>query len=323
MHALILAAQLILPPQVSDATLGVTAIHLESGKRVSIRGDERFPMGSVYKFPIGLAVMKLVDEGKLRLDDKVTITEFSVGHSPLRDEAKGKPVTMTHRELVRYMVSLSDNTPCDYYIRTLGAKAINARLQALGVSGIRVDRTEKAISVDIKRDGKAHYAADVRDTATPDAMADLLVKFWQRKDGLSRASHDLLVHWMTVTATGPNRVKAALPKGATFIHKTGTMPGTTNDVGIVILRGGEDHIVLAIFSKGSKRNVTAEAEQDIRAVTRKVLGALGTPASSPAGRAASRRRPEPVPRRWIAQRSSLRGMPRLSPLSPQAGRGSG
>ena len=260
MYALILAAQLALPPQVSDATFGVTAIHLETGKRVSIRGAERFPMGSVYKFPIALAVLKRVDEGKLRLDDKVTITEFSVGHSPMRDEAKGKPVTTTHRELLRYMASLSDNTPCDYYIRLLGTNAINAWLP-----GIRIDRTEKAIAADIKRDGRTSYANDVRDTATPDAMADLLVKFWQSKE-----SHALLVHWMTVTPTGPNRVKAGLPKGATFIHKTGTMPGTTNDVGIIISPDGKQHIVIAIFGKASKRNVTAEAEKDLAAIARAV-----------------------------------------------------
>ncbi|HVE71132.1 MAG TPA: class A beta-lactamase [Thermoanaerobaculia bacterium] len=271
MYALILAAQLLLPPQVSDATFGVTAIHLETGKRVSVRGAERFPMGSVYKFPIALEVLKRVDDGKLRLDDKVRITEFSIGHSPLRDQSKGKPVTMTHRELLRFMVSLSDNTPCDYYIRTLGANAINARLKALGVSGIRVDRTEKAISVDIRQHGKAHFASDVRDTATPDAMADLLVKVWQRRDGLSKQSHDLLVQWMTVTPTGPNRVKAGLPTGATFIHKTGTMPGTTNDVGIIVLPGGKEHIVLAVFGKASKHNVTEEAEKDIAAIVRKVL----------------------------------------------------
>jgi len=264
MLALILAAQLVLPPQVSDATFGVTAIHLESGQRVSIRGGERFPMGSVYKFPIAIAALKRVDAGTLRLDDPVTITAFSPGHSPLRDEAKGKPITKTNRELLRYMASLSDNSACDHYIRLLGIPALNTH------PGIRIDRQEIEMAADIKRDGAARYAADVRDTATPDAMADLLVAFWQRREGLSKASHDLLVHWMTITPTGPNRVKAGLPAGATFIHKTGTMPGTTNDTGIIISPDGKQHIVIAIFGKASKRDVTQEAEKDIAAIARAV-----------------------------------------------------
>jgi beta-lactamase class A len=274
MLALILAAALQLPPRVSDATIGVTAIHLETGQRLTIRGAERFPMGSVYKFPIALAVLQLVDAGKLSLNDSVTIEprHFSPGHSPLRDEAKGKPSTKTVRELLRYMVSLSDNTACDHFLRTLGTKPVNARLAELGVSsGIRVDRTEKQMAADLAPlGGKGRYAADVRDTSTPDAMADLLAKLWQKRDGLSKESHDLLVHWMTVTPTGARRVRSALPKGATFIHKTGTMPGTANDVGIIVSPDGKQHIVLAVFTKGSKRDVTADQEEDIVAVTRKV-----------------------------------------------------
>src|SRR5690348_5669727 len=137
MLARILAAQFILPPQTSDATFGMTAVHLETGRRVSIRGAERFPMGSVYKFPIAIAALKRVDAGKLRLDDEVTITEFSPGHSPLRDEAKGKPITKTNRELLRYMASLSDNSACDHYIRLLGARELSVH------PGVRIDRTEK------------------------------------------------------------------------------------------------------------------------------------------------------------------------------------
>ena len=274
MLALILAAALQLPSQLSDATIGVTAIHLETGQRLTVRGAERFPMGSVYKLPIALAVLQLVDAGKLSLDDSVTIEprHFSPGHSPLRDEANGKPATKTVRELLRYMVSLSDNTACDHFLRTLGTQAVNAPLAELGVaSGIRVDRTEKQIAADLGRTGGvARYATDVRDTATPDAMAELLVKFWQKRDGLSKESHDLLVHWMTVTPTGARRVKSALPTGATFIHKTGTMPGTTNDVGIIVSPDGKQHIAIAVFTKASRRDVTKDQEADIVAVARKV-----------------------------------------------------
>lgn len=278
MLILILAAVLQLPSQLSDATIGVTAVHLETGQRLGVRATERFPMGSVYKFPIALTVLQQVDAGKLSLSQSVTIEprDFSPGHSPLRDEAHGKPVTMTLRELLRYMVSLSDNTACDYFLRTLGTKAVNARLAELGATpGIRVDRTERQMANDLHaRGGFGRYATDIRDTATPDAMADLLVAFWQGRDGLSKESHDLLVHWMTVTPTGSRRVKAGLPNGATFVHKTGTMPGTVNDVGIIVSPDGKQHIVLAVFTKGSRADVTEDQEDDIAAIVRKVYTLL-------------------------------------------------
>ncbi|HEX8151997.1 MAG TPA: serine hydrolase, partial [Thermoanaerobaculia bacterium] len=179
---LVIAAALALPPQQSDAVIGVTAVHLESGRRVSVRGAEHFPMGSVFKFPIGLAVLKLVDDGKLSLGRKVTIEpkDFSPGWSPLRDAAKGKPVTRTIGELLELMVSRSDNTACDALLQLAGGgPAVTRRMAALGVPHIRVDRSEKQIAADIARGGQDAYTRDVRDSSTPDAMADLLVRFWR------------------------------------------------------------------------------------------------------------------------------------------------
>ncbi len=271
MFALILAAAFALPPQQSDAVIGVTAIHAGSGRRLSVRGTERFPMGSVYKFPIALTVLKRVDSGTLRLDQEVTIQpkDFAPGWSPLRDRANGQPVTLTLRELLRHMASLSDNTACDALLRMVGTHAVTTRMAELGFAGIRVDRTETEMARDLRAaGGVARYAIDARDTTTPDAMAGLLLAFLQGKDGLSKSSHDLLVQWMTVTPTGPRRIKAGVPEGATVIHKTGTMPGTTNDAAIVIV--GDDEVVMAIFTKASKRDKTADAEDDIAAIAAKV-----------------------------------------------------
>ena len=276
MFELLLAAILVLPPQKSDAIIGVSAIHLESGKRVSIRNTERFPMGSVYKFPIALAVLRRVDIGTMSLDQVVTIEprDFSPGWSPLREKANGRPIVLTVGELLHHMVSISDNTASDALLALVGGPtAVTTRMAELGFSAIRIDRSEKQMAADLrKRGGRERYAIDARDTSTPDAMAELLAAFWNKRDGLSRESHAMLVQFMTETQTGAHRIKAAVP-GATVTHKTGTMPGTTNDVAVVTLRNGE-HIALAIFTKGSKRDVTAEAEADIRAITLTVLEAL-------------------------------------------------
>ncbi|MDP9192575.1 MAG: class A beta-lactamase [Acidobacteriota bacterium] len=274
---LLLAAAFQLPPQSSDAVIGVSAIHLESGRRISVRGAERFPMGSVYKFPIVLAALQRVDDGTLKLDQQITIEpkDFSPGWSPLRDEAKGKPITISLRELLRYTVSISDNTACDNTIRLLGGPAaVAARMKALGAGGIRIDRTEKTIAAHLNEPGgRAEYAKDPRDTATPDDMAALLLAFWNRRDGLSKASHDLLMQWMIDTPTGVRRIKSVLPPGAVIAHKTGTMPGVVNDAAIVTSPDGKDHVVLVIFSKAGTSPEKIR-EDDVAAVAKKVLGEL-------------------------------------------------
>ena len=280
MLTLMLAATLTLPPQQSDAVIGVYAIHLQSGRTAGVREAERFPMGSVYKFPIALAVLKQVDDGTLRLDRELTIEpkDFAPGWSPLRDKANGQPVTLTIRELLRHMVSISDNTASDALLRLMGGPAaVTKRMRQLGVAGIRIDRYETEMARDLGEPGGVErYAVDERDTASPRAMAELLVAFWQRKDGLSKESHDLLVQWMTVTKTGARRLKRAMSEGATIAHKTGTMPGTVNDAGIVVV--GDDAVAVVVFTKRGAKSEEADREDDLAAAARAAYDAVLTPA---------------------------------------------
>ncbi|HEX8254946.1 MAG TPA: class A beta-lactamase [Thermoanaerobaculia bacterium] len=277
MLTLILAAALALPPQKSDAVIGVSAIHLESGRRLAIRDTERFPMGSVYKFPIALTVLRRADSGTLQLDREIMIEpkDFAPGWSPLRDKAAGRPIVLSVRELLRQMVSISDNTASDALLRLVGGSiSVTRRMAELGFGGIRIDRSEAEMARDLtKPGGVERYAIDVRDTASPQAMAELLVAFWQRRDGLSKESHDLLVDWMSHSQTGSRRIKAAVRR-ATVTHKTGTMPGTVNDVGIITSPDGKHHIAIAVFTKASRRDKTAEAEDDIAAIVAKVYAEL-------------------------------------------------
>ncbi|MBV8543098.1 MAG: class A beta-lactamase [Acidobacteria bacterium] len=234
----------------TDATVGVTAIDLESGRRVSLHGDDHFPMASVFKFPVALVVLQRVDAGEFKLDDAITIqpSQFSRGHSPLRDSANGKPVTTTVRHLVELMVVESDNTAVDYFIRHLGGSAITARIHAIGGAGVRIDRPENDIAEAIQTNGIAAYVRDPRDTATPDGMASLLAAFANRKDGLKPSSHDFLLGFMT-NSHNPVRLASALPPSTVVTHKTGTMPGVFNDAGIITSADGKHHIAIAVFTK--------------------------------------------------------------------------
>src|SRR5215510_23459 len=52
----------------SRGTIGVSLIHVESGATLSVRGDERFPMASVYKLPIAIELLAQVAAGRLALN---------------------------------------------------------------------------------------------------------------------------------------------------------------------------------------------------------------------------------------------------------------
>ena len=58
--------------------VGVAAVVLETGETVSLSPHDHFPMQSVYKLPISMAVLKQVDAGKIKLDQKVSVTKTAI-----------------------------------------------------------------------------------------------------------------------------------------------------------------------------------------------------------------------------------------------------
>lgn len=283
----------------SGGIVGVSAIRIESGQRVSLNGGIRFPMASVYKLPIALQLLRKVDRGELRLSDPITLSEnsFRPGHSPIRDFANNKPLTLTLERLLELMLGESDNSASDTLLRLAGGpSAVTARMRDLGIKGIEVNRPEGQLILNHRgvrelppesewtmtlldglsakvapgeREAAAlAYADDPRDTSTPDAMADLLVRV-HRRDVLEPTSMERLLQIMTATQTGPLRLKGLLPNGTVVAHKTGTMGGTTNDVGIVTLPDGGGHLAIAIFIKASSKDVP-ERERVIAEIARTV-----------------------------------------------------
>src|ERR1043165_3499138 len=53
--------------------VGVAARVIETGQEASLNPSEHFPMHSVYKLPIAMAVLRRVDDGQLKLDQKVKV----------------------------------------------------------------------------------------------------------------------------------------------------------------------------------------------------------------------------------------------------------
>jgi beta-lactamase class A len=256
-----------------DAKVGVAAIDLDTGRTASLNADQPYPLASVYKLPLAIEVLHQVDAKRLSLDHSYTLkpSDFSLGHSPVRDAANGKPVTMTLRELITTAVADSDNTSADYMLRIVTPKAVTARMKTLHADGIRVDRPENDIIPTFSTpEGVARYAVGPRDTATPLSAAALLGVFHRKREGLSAASHAFLAELLGPKSKNPVRIAKLLPKGATVAHKTGTMPGTMNDAGIITSADGKHHIAIAIMKKGAKKSSEADREKVIADIARLV-----------------------------------------------------
>jgi beta-lactamase class A len=249
----------------SDGRVGAAAVLLETHERVALRGDERFPMQSVFKLPVALKALHDVDTGVLSLQRPVTIAKADLltgGLHPIAEEFPDGG-TFSVEELLRRMVANSDNTAVEAILKLIGGPpAVTARLRELGITGIRVDRGEREMGRDIHaRGGLARYARDPRDTATPNAAADLMIETL-KGGGLSNAGSNRLRPWLTATETGSARLTGQLPKGVPVAHKTGTGPDigganpATDDIGMMLLPGGR-HLAVAVFVAQSRQPLDA------------------------------------------------------------------
>jgi beta-lactamase class A len=105
-----------------NAVVGVAIIGNHGKDTISFNGDKHFPMQSMFKFHIALAVLSEVDKGKFSIDQPIKIEkkDLLLGlYSPLRDKYP-EGVTLSLGEIIKDIVSLSDNVGCDLLLRLMG-----------------------------------------------------------------------------------------------------------------------------------------------------------------------------------------------------------
>lgn len=265
----------------SGGSLGLAAIHVETGRTAYLHPDDPFPMASTYKVPIAVELLRRVDEGEFALDRMVELmpSDLSPGSGILSRLFDDPGVSLSVLNLLELMLLISDNSATDLCLRAAGGgDRVTERMRELGVEGVVVARSTADLITDyvgaeslpareerVRATYTEHYGevseadrasardrfeADARDTSTPRGMGDLLQKIWNG-EGLSAESRDLLIDIMERCETGAGRIKGRLPEGTVVAHKTGTIGRSTNDVGIITLPGDAGHVVMVAFVKES------------------------------------------------------------------------
>jgi beta-lactamase class A len=283
----------------TDGVVGVSATHIETGRSVSVRGAESFPMASAFKVPVAVQLITMVEAGELTLDKMITLApqDLHPGSGKLSELLFHPGVALSVENLMELMLVISDNSAADLMLREAGgSEAVTARMRALALPGIRVDRPTALLISDWvgaknippeaqwnrdmwdqlynKIPNGEHMQArrmqmkDPRDTATPDDMTRLLVHIW-RKDLFTPLNANVLLGMMERCQTGKARIKGMLPQGTDVAHKTGTLGGVANDVGVITLPNGLGHVAISIFTKSSNKPEDAE-EKAVAEVARTV-----------------------------------------------------
>jgi beta-lactamase class A len=284
--------------KIAGGTVGVSAVHIESGRRVALNPDERFPMASTYKVPIAVQLLTRVDRGEVMLDRMMELkaSDLHPGSGTLTPLLHQPGVVLSIRNLLELMLRVSDNSATDLLLRLAGGpEAVTARMRALDIREMEISRPTvnlladyegytlpperewtpglfqklyEATTPESRRAAARKFEADPRDTSTPEAMGMLLERIY-RGDLLKPESRALLIDILERCQTGETRLKGILPPKTVVAHKTGSIGGSANDVGIITLPDDAGHIAIAVFVKSSEKG-SAERERAIAQIARAV-----------------------------------------------------
>jgi beta-lactamase class A len=277
-----LRSQIVHAAAGAHGSVGVAIRHLESGAELFVNADEPYPMASTFKLPVLVELYAKAKAGRLSWDELVDIGPLDqhLGSGELAPLYDPPGVKLSLHNVANLMMLISDNSAADMCLAKAGAKDVNARLATLGIKGIRVDRSCQELILDyggqdtaklehlaLKELRKAmpetprteearfaaddRYAADLRDTATPRAFVALLDKIW-RGEAVDRASSDAILETMKRCRTGAGRIRGLLPGGTEVAHKTGSMGGVLDDVGIIYLPDDAGHVAISIMTKQTR-----------------------------------------------------------------------
>ena len=236
--------------------------------------EKKLPMQSVFKYHIALAVLDLVDQGKLSLDQKVFIKKSELlpnTWSPIREKNPEGNFEMPISELIEYSVAMSDNVGCDVLLRLIGGpKVVNDYIVSKGVKNTQIVYNEELM--------QSAWKNQYENYTTMKSATKLLKDFYKGKI-LSEKSTEFLLAVMYRTSTGLNKIVEQLPKSAKVAHKTGSsgkndagLTGAENDIAIITLPNGKTYAI-AIFVSDSTESydVNCKMISDISKVVFEIL----------------------------------------------------
>jgi len=235
--------------------------------------------------------MAQIREGRFALEDEIGIqkTDQHLGSGYL-SELDAPGIKLSVRNLINLMMMISDNSAADILLTKVGAENVNNRLRSYGLEKITVDRTCQHLIMDAigmdyekyknlpldevirglrkerrKNPGAMEQATEkfsqvIKDQSSPRAVNRLLEMIF-KKEILDAESCDFIISVMMKCQTGERRLKGDLPQRVKIAHKTGTIGGTVNNVGIIYLPDNLGHVAISILTKD-----TEERTQDVEDV---------------------------------------------------------
>ena len=206
----------------------------ESGKHADINSNEVYSAASIIKVPVLINLFKEIENGTIKLSDKVAMTPYYMSEGSGSLQFKGKNAVYTIDELARVMITESDNSATNILMSlTGGMNGMNQSFRKWGMKETRIN----------------DWLPDLAGTnvTTAKEMATLIYNL-DNPNFMTLNSREKMVDYMGHVHN--NRlIQAGLPNEAVFVHKTGDIGKMLGDAGIVFTPNGKKYIVVMLVNR--------------------------------------------------------------------------
>ncbi len=220
--------------------VGYSIRDLDSGEELSLRGDETFPTASLIKVPILVTLYDLVGQGKIALDDPLTVLSIDKvpGSGVMQFLHDGAIVTV--HDAAWLMSTESDNTATNLLLDRIIIRRVWEKMESLGLQHTKVhSKTFLRIS-SVAMDSSAKYGLGV---ATPNVMVHLFSLMAAGK-AVSPAADSAMLYILEHNTD--NTLLQRYLDGVRAAHKTGAVDAARTECSLFYLR---TRVVACVFTK--------------------------------------------------------------------------
>ncbi|MEG3851157.1 serine hydrolase [Microcoleus sp. herbarium19] len=256
----------ILATENPNLTAGIFVVDLDTGSYLNFNGDAPFASASTIKVPILVAFFQAVDEGKVQLDQTLTLKSEHIagGSGEMQDDAPGKKYSAL--EVAKKMIVISDNTATNMMIELLGgAEVLNQHFAAWGLRATVLRNNLPDL--------------EGTNTTSPKDLINIVAQI-DRGNLVSVKSRDRILQIMRQTQND-SLLPKGLGEGALIAHKTGNINTMLADAGMVDLPNGKRYLVAVMVKHPPETEKPAQTLiRDISRISYRYLNNGETPADS-------------------------------------------
>jgi beta-lactamase class A len=220
--------------------LGYSIHNLDTGERLSLRGDETFSTASLVKVPILVTLYDLAEQKLLSLDDPLTLLKIDQvpGSGVLQFMHPG--MTLSVHDAAALMIILSDNTATNLLLDRIAIRRVWQKMEALGLPHTKVHAKVFLRMTSVAMDSSAKYGLGV---STPNEMARLFELLADGK-AVSPAADSAMLSILRNNADGELMQRAIA--GLATPHKTGATDSVRTECALFRL---QSRVVACGFTK--------------------------------------------------------------------------